>query len=276
MPEKGDLISWAADDYEIDWPEEEPINPEATEREPCWQHKIKLEFLEGKRSVQTDMFPDDIDLSLDNARLLDVPRDAAKRFIETYEWLGTLGNSMFAYGLYFGGKLGAVASFGKPDTWQICEGLCGIEYSPLVIQLNRGACAYWTPENTASRLIALSLKKLEKETKFRMVLASADPRAGEIGTVYQASNWLYIGIGSTGNDFVPASLVNPDDVRFHTRGLPKELKSKRRLEQAGHEVLKVPRARKHRYLAIIGSRKERKMLRGALKYRVLTYPKREN
>lgn len=247
---------------------------------PCevsWQHKIRLEFLNGNRPLQADLINEDIDLSLDKALLRPISFDTAKSFIKTYEWLGTLGTSMFAYGLYFGHKLGGVVNFTKTTTWQAEISICGSEYKGKVLLLSRGASAYWTPPNTSSRLISLALKAVENDTKYRIVLAYSDRRAGEIGVVYQATNWHFIGWGATGTDYVPKSLLaGQDPIKFHTRGLPKELKSKRALAEAGHETVAIKRANKGRYVYFLGTKKERRELRNALRFHILPYPKRED
>lgn len=248
----------------------------------CWQYKIRKEYDEGKRVEQGELLPEEFSLELKDTILKPITREVAKSFIEKYEWLGTLGTFKFGYGLYFpyksgsGHKLGGVACFSPTTTWQASVSICGEKYKDKVILLSRGACANWCEPNTNSHLISKVLKAVERDTEYRIVLAYSDRRAGEVGTVYQATNFLFIGLGATGFDNVPANLVNINDMRFHTRGLPKELKSARRLREAGMEVLKVPRANKCRYVTFLGSRKERKELMSALRWKSIEYPKRED
>jgi len=248
----------------------------------CWQYKMRKEYDDGKRAEQGELFEDEVGLELNNTILRPITREVAKEFIERYEWLGMLGTFKFGYGLYFpyksgiGHKLGCVECFSPTTTWQASVSICGEKYKDKVILLCRGAAANWTVKNTSSYTIAQTLKMLERDTPYRIVLAYSDRRAGEVGTVYQSLGWLFIGLGATGFDNVPANLVDPTDMRFHTRGLPKELKSERRLKEAGMEVLKVPRAHKCRYITFVGSRKERKELMEALRWKPLEYPKRED
>ena len=35
------------------------------------------------------------------------------------------------------------------------------------------------------------------EKGYKYVIAFSDPEAGEIGTLYQATNWYYLGLGTT-------------------------------------------------------------------------------
>ena len=242
----------------------------------CYQYKIRKEYDEGKRVEQGELLPEDISLELKDTILRPITREVAKPFIEKYEWLGTLGTMKFAYGLYFGYKLGVALVFSKTTTWQAEVSICGEKYRDKVILLARGAAANWCPPNANSYAIAQTLKAVEKDTSYRIILAYSDRRAGEVGTIYQALNWLFIGWGATGTDHVPKNLVDVTDMRFHTRGLPKELKSKSSLLKAGYEVIDVPRANKGRYITFLGSRKERKELLEALRFRILSYPKRED
>lgn len=253
----------------------------ATERDcsqqmECWQYKIRKEFDEGKRVEQGELMPEDISLELKDTVLKPISRDVAKDFIEKYEWLGTLGTFKFGYGLYFGYKLGVAICFSKTTTWQAEVSICGERYRDKVILLCRGAAANWAVKNANSYAIAQTLKAVERDTDYRIILAYSDRRAGEVGTIYQSLSWLFIGLGATGTDHVPLGLVDPTDMRFHTRGLPKELKSKSSLLKAGYEVLDVKRANKGRYITFLGSKKERKELMAALRFRALPYPKRED
>ncbi|GAI67890.1 unnamed protein product [marine sediment metagenome] len=248
----------------------------------CWQYLKRKEFDTKEAAEQLELIQDEVDLELGNTILKPITREVAKPFIEKYEWLGQLGTFKFGYGLFFpyksgiGHKLGVAICFSKTTTWQAEVSICGEEYRDKVILLCRGAAANWAVKNANSYAIAQTLKAVERDTDYRIILAYSDRRAGEVGTIYQALNWLFIGWGAEGTDHVPAGLVDPTDMRFHTRGLPKELKSKSSLLKAGYEVLDVKRANKGRYITFLGSRKERKELMEVLRFKILPYPKRED
>lgn len=248
----------------------------------CWQYLKRKQYDEGKKVEQGELLPEEFSLELKNTILKPITREVAKDFIEKYEWLGSLGTFKFGYGLYFpyrsgiGHKLGVAVCFSKTTTWQAEVSICGERYRDKVILLCRGAAANWAVKNANSYAIAQTLKAVERDTDYRIILAYSDRRAGEVGTIYQALNFWFIGWGAEGTDHVPLGLVNPEDMRFHTRGLPKELKSKASLLKAGYEVLDVPRANKGRYVTFLGSKKEKKELMAALRFKVLPYPKRED
>jgi hypothetical protein len=65
------------------------------------------------------------------------------------------------------------------------------------------------PRNTESRLVAVSLRLLRG---VRLVIAFSDPEAGHIGTVYQATNAIYLGCGGRGNRY-----IDGEGRRLHSR-----------------------------------------------------------
>jgi len=75
--------------------------------------------------------------------------------------------------------------------------------------ISGGACASWTPKNLASKLLMWSLRWMVKNTQFRIFTAYSDTEAKEIGTIYQACNFYYIG-QSFGSDKLYFDLTNPN------------------------------------------------------------------
>jgi len=94
-----------------------------------------------------------------------------------------------------------------------------------------------------------------------IVVSYADTDQRHLGIVYQATNWLYTGLSARRTDLVV------DGVQLHTRTLAP------RRESFGDKIRAVPRTRKHRYIQLIGNRKEKRAMREALLYQVVPYPK---
>lgn len=118
--------------------------------------------------------------------------DEAKAFIERYEWLGKLGlypTHIFTARLG-GGTLAGVIVMDMPYAFSkmLGEGTRRIERL-----ISRGACVSWSPKNLASMLIMFSIKWMVANTRFRLFMAYADPEALELGTIYQACNFYYLG-----------------------------------------------------------------------------------
>lgn len=49
------------------------------------------------------------------------------------------------------------------------------------------------PKNSESRVIGYALRYLRQYTNWKLLLSYADPDAGHVGTIYQATGWLYLG-----------------------------------------------------------------------------------
>lgn len=203
-----------------------------------------------------------------------ISREEAEAIILRYEWLGTLGRAVATYGLRGpGGELLGTAVFGWPSAVESRD-ICGKENRELAICLERGACVHFAPPNAASFLISHALKLAAKDRGWRIFYAYADPEAGEIGTVYQATNWLYIGqgVGRT-----PGRLREdwrlPDGTELSSRSLRhKKMKRADALALGWKPVYKHP---KHKYVKFEGSKTERAALARALRYPPRPYPKRD-
>lgn len=203
----------------------------------------------------------------------EISRHEAETIILRYEWLGTLGRAVATYGLRSSdGTLLGTAVFGWPAAVQSRD-ICGKEYRELAICLERGACVHYAPSNAASFLISRAVSMAAKDKGWRIFYAYADPEAGEIGTVYQACNWMYIGQGvgrSPGR--LREDWLLPDGSELSSRSLRhKKMKKADALALGWTPVYKHP---KHKYVHIEGDRATRKMLVEAIRYPLLPYPKR--
>lgn len=138
-----------------------------------------------------------VDVSLKTAgRIAPITREEAESIILKYEWLGTIGEAAKAYyGLFINDVLAGAAVFGSGGSQQ-ARNICGEEHALKTINLQRGACVPWAPKNAASFLIRAACKQASVDYGWKVFFAYSDPDAGEIGTVYQASNWKYLGAGT--------------------------------------------------------------------------------
>ncbi|WP_426438551.1 hypothetical protein [Bradyrhizobium genosp. P] len=204
--------------------------------------------------------------------------EQARAFILKYEWLGTVGHPRACYGLLDGfGTLIAVATFGIP-AGQESRDICGRDNRDKAICLERGACAHFAHKHTASHFIPRVLEMASRDHGWTIFYAYADEAAGEIGTIYQACNWLYIGQG-TGRP------SHRGRWQYRRRDWPKgEWIDERSFYRRGHSIADVtgPGAQwtrrgaepKHKYVQLVGDKRERKALRAALRYPPQSYPKR--
>jgi hypothetical protein len=147
-------------------------------------------MIEAKRDPRPVM------TTLDGCKVERISYAEAKPFILRYEWLKTMPALTTAcYGLRDpSGQLVSAVCFG-PGPGTASGNLCGPDWRDRAIALLRGACAHWAHPHAASHLIARACKLAAGEFGWRIFFAYADPAAGEVGTIYQACNWLYLGTG---------------------------------------------------------------------------------
>lgn len=151
-----------------------------------WQRDIS-----DRRSTENDWFEHPKYQDFGTAAVKPITYNSARPIIEEHEWLGNMPlpkSCRYIYGLFFGYNLGGCVVYVEPSTRQF-----NALYPRQVVQLNRGACVFWTPRNSASFLIGGTFKFLRK-AGVKLIVAYCTPEAGEVGTIYQALNFKFIGM----------------------------------------------------------------------------------
>ena len=165
-------------------------------KEYCWQYEIRLqkekedkEFIKTKFNIETEK----IKIEDFNFKFIETKEDKqeAIEFIKKYEWLGSITQySTHYFGAYYNGILGGVLIFSMPNAF---SKLLGDNTKDLERLISRGACASWTPKGLASCFLMWCIKWMVKNTQYRLFTAYSDPTAKELGTIYQACNFYYLG-----------------------------------------------------------------------------------
>ena len=168
-------------------------------KEHCWQYDIRLNTLKDD-IIKIDFDYKNLKISDFNFEFIDKDDSRTKdivTFIKKYEWLGKMPNrpTHRFIATYKGMMAGAIV-MSTPNAF---SNILGDNTSDIEKLISRGACASWTPKNLASALIMWSIKWMVKNTEFRLFEAYADTEAKELGTIYQACNFYYLGnnFGST-------------------------------------------------------------------------------
>ena len=139
-----------------------------------------------------DPFDGDVP-ALSVAKIKPISYRMAEQVILRYEWLGTMAKTQHHFGLFFGMHIAGVTCCGVGGTaGNNTHRPFGIERHEL-LTLARGACVHWAPPGANSKLVSWTTKLLAKAGLGKIMLAYADSDAGEIGTIYQACGWTYIG-----------------------------------------------------------------------------------
>lgn len=205
-------------------------------------------------------------MALENYTVELIPNRMALEMAVEHHYLHRKAPSMFSYGLFDGFMMIGCIIYGKPANQQLCKGVCGIEESSAVLELTRLWILDGTPKNTESFFIGKTLKLLP--TNYDIIVSYAEINAGHIGTVYQATNWIYTGMSDKHKHW------ELDGKSSHNRHLFDEHGgTEKALEFYGDRLKLVERGRKHRYVMLRGSKKRKKDLLTKLRYPILAYPK---
>ena len=235
-----------------------------------------------QRKIRDDLMASDprpVRQTLDGCGVIPITRAQAESVILTYEWLGTMPKVGRAYyGLVCDDELHGVACFGE-GMGTNAKNLCGEANASKAIALERGACVHYAHPHAASFLIANACKQAAEDHGWRIFYAYSDAEAGEIGTVYQACNWLYIGtgVGRGKGATWRYNYFDPTGEQYTSRRW-RAHKSRVGLIWEAAEAAGWTRVRhmdKGRYLNFYGGdKRECAALRKSLKYTTLPYPKR--
>ena len=165
----------------------------------CWQYEMRV------RNLEEDMATAKLDQDVvEGLRISDFTFEyvdktekekceEVKQFIVRHEWLGKLPNRpthRFTARLKESGILAGVVVMATPNAFSHLIGKENRDREKLVA---RGASISWAPKNLGSWLVSSSVKWMVANTDFRIFTAYSDPEAKELGTIYQAMNWIYLG-----------------------------------------------------------------------------------
>lgn len=160
----------------------------------------------------------------------------------------------YSFGLFENNILIGILTIGKPASPQLCNGVCGIENSMYVYELNRLCVNDNLERNVLSFFVSKSLKLI----KDNMILISyADTLQGHNGYIYQATNFIYTG-------------KTKERLDFHVPGGHSRHGNK-------NSNLRQIRTAKHRYIYFATSNKKlKKDWQEKLNYPILPYPKEKS
>lgn len=134
---------------------------------------------------------------------------------------------------------------------------------PDVVELTRLWVDDSAPRNGESFLIGRSIRHAGKP----IIVSFADTGAGHVGTIYQATNWLYTGLSAKRTSWTISGESK------HGQTWADKMTSEEIRAEFGDRFSLVPRTRKHRYIYITAAGAKRRKILSALRYPVLPYPK---
>lgn len=164
----------------------------------CWQYDIRLNNreIDLKNANLTEeetskLSVSDFDFAFEEKK--EVWKEA-KEFILKHEWLGKM--SLYPTHIFTARYKGILAGVVIMDMPNAFSKLLGENTRKIERLISRGACISWSPKNLASALVSYSMKWMVYNTRFRLFVAYSDVEAKELGTIYQACNFYYIGRSS--------------------------------------------------------------------------------
>lgn len=230
-------------------------------------------------------------------------------FIKKYEWLMSVGTTpKWCFAARYEGTLAGVVLLNEPNAYSKLLGDQTPRYECLI---QRGATASWAPKNLGSRLIMFACRWMVKNSPKRLFIGYGDPKAREMGVIYQACNFDYLG-NNFGHSFLYKNPRVKNGLPFSEQelkrtsafrawcknsGIPiqqgwiktngfKDLSTipieiKERWYSYNKEVIsqseKIPIDKKHKYALILArDKRENRMLINMKTYRPKPYPKKAN
>lgn len=206
--------------------------------------------------------------SLRDYRIEPLTYDTATRIVVAEHYLHRKAPCSNSYGLIdTESRIVGVVMYGASASTTLRTGICGHDEAGTVIELTRLWVSDSVPKNGESYLIGNTIRRLPYE----VIVSYADTSVGHLGTIYQASNFLYTGLSAAFKD----PKVRGREDQHHTT-YAKGMTNRQVVERYGAEnVYFVDRPRKHRYVYINAGKTRRAELLQKLRYPILPYPKRE-
>jgi len=255
----------------------------------AWQRIIREE--RAATDADVDLFGrwwELVDTDISKAVVREVDIQTARGIIETYEWMKCLPAVVWhCYGIFFDGHLGGVVTYGPEysenlgkvarETGKVAADWSKYGFEGKMILLSRGACTHWAHPHAGSKLIRRSIKMLPR--KFEVITATTDPAAGEVGTIYQACGFHYVGSMRQANPRVAFRSRDRHAWRIKGKIVGPRAMRQRIGSTRWEEVKKfypdaepVMEYSKHRYFAFRGKHQGAHL--EAIKHLVKPYPKR--
>lgn len=162
----------------------------------------------------------------------------------------------YCFGLIHKKQICGIACYGRPPSQPECKSwvpLKILELQRLVVDTNK--------TNAASFLVSNSIRQVEKPCVF---VSYADIDQGHIGYIYQATNWIYTGIGGVGNK-----------TYILKNGESRQSRWASKIDKTTIDRIKTSIG-KHRYYFFHGTKNDKKNMMKQLRFDVLPYPKGES
>ena len=109
------------------------------------------------------------------------------------------------------------------------------------------------------------------------VVSYADSDVGHHGYIYQATNWIYTGLGGGTHKYIDGegNQINNRSINHIILREQGGYIDRKKFDET-HNITKEKALPKYRYLKFLGTKKQRREMKDALKQEILPYPKGDN
>lgn len=203
-----------------------------------------------------------------------IDKNVAHKIVVDNHYSHKWSSCRYSFGLIYKNEIVGVAVYGYPVGRQVVNSISPLVDKDNVLELTRFWLKDEEPKNSESWFLSKTFKYLKENTHIKVLISYSDPLYGHRGIIYQATNWWY-----QGNDImlVKSYLHKILGETLHARTCVAKygtIKNEELLlidpKYARIEILK-----KHRYLYVL-HKKDRKHIKGTLKFSILKYPKNNN
>lgn len=203
-----------------------------------------------------------------NLEVRKIERNDCSEFILEIHYAKRWPSISYAFGLFDGSELVGIVTYGTPPSSTLRKGLAGEELKDKVLELNR-LCLRYNRKNEASFLVGNSLRMLPES----IVVSFADTEQDHKGFVYQACNFIYLGLSAKRTDWKIRGKehLHGQTIADEFRGVKNRAQAMR--DKYGDDFYLHPRPRKHRYVYIVGSKSFKRYVRKRIRYKEEDYPK---
>lgn len=243
----------------------------------AYQYKMRKKFAK-EESYQK--YWEQYDISIGKSVVREISFNEAKDVINKYEWLGCMPVCVkYCYGMFFPSKngdgkelLGGVTVFSREYAEN--QGVWDkYGYTGKIILLARGVNLHFCPKNSNSHLVMESIKLLPPE--YNVITCTVDNLAGEIGTIYQACNFDYVGIMRKTKERYGYII---DGKMYSERTIRQKYGTQKMdvIKKIIPNVQIIKQKSKSRYFYFRGDKRTKKQLRSSISNLIKPYPKRQS
>lgn len=205
-----------------------------------------------------------------------IKKELCKEWLLKKHYAKRIPSIKYAFGLFKDNILVGVCCYGIPPQLN-CMLLCGDDFKNNVLELNRLVKNDNLLKNTQSFFLGQTFKLLPKPT---IIISYADPNNGHNGYTYQATNFYFTGKGGMNKEYfidnkqLSARHINKNWIEKNKGHWDNTKTIDENFVNFGGKVL--PQKPKNRYVLFLGSKKQKKILKKKLTWKILPYPKGKN